>query len=148
MRLAMPEPMITMESPLFSANAFGAAWISFSPPNSRPQTTRKKCTFFMNQNGLPCGNQTLLESRKYKSDVVEQVLPERGKLLLAPNLRCSAENVQAQLITHSVTVRVFHPGEGVVDDGLPGDFSEGAVEGTARKFLIATEGDVALDQLG
>ena len=147
MRLAMPEPMITIESPLFSANAFGAALTVFSPPNSRPQTTRKKCTFFMNQNGLPCENQTPLESRKYNRTWWHTSLPGRGKFHLAPNLRCSAENVQAQLITHSVTVRVFHPGEGVVDDGLPSDFSEGAVEGTARKFLIATEGDVALDQL-
>ena len=50
-------------------------------------------------------------------------------------------------IPHSVTVLVFHSGKRVIDDGLPGNLPEGAVEGATGKFLIATEGDVALDQL-
>ena len=64
MRLAMPEPMITMESPLFSANGLPAAFTLPNPPSSRPQTTRNKCTLFMNRKAGACGKQPPVESRK------------------------------------------------------------------------------------
>ena len=53
-----------MESPLFSANGLPAAFTLPNPPSSRPQTTRNKCTLFMNRKAGACGKQPPVESRK------------------------------------------------------------------------------------
>ena len=50
------------------------------------------------------------------------------------------------LVTYSVAVLVFHAGEGMVDDGLPRDLAESAVEGGVGVISVAAEFNVALDQ--
>ena len=52
----------------------------------------------------------------------------------------------SESVPNTVGVFVFNTGEGMVDDGLPSDFSESAVELAVGEFFIATELDIALNQ--
>ena len=57
------------------------------------------------------------------------------------------QDLNKNLVAHSVAVLILNAGEWVVNDGLPSDLAESAVEGAVGVISIAAEFNLALDQL-